>query len=137
MHNLCLAACILFFCIEFNVAFNTFQFISGKGMITTLVLSHWNITLQAQSYDIPHGQPVFVLNYPLYVECLTREFQLPFWNLWFKAAGKAACIQPNQLYYWYKTDLSFEEYECLSFYCTLESPIYWHTCIKVTLSNCK
>ena len=46
-------------------------------------LSHWNITPQAQSYDIPPGhiilatgQPVFALNYPLYVERLSRELHL-------------------------------------------------------------
>ena len=43
-----------------------------------------NTIWKAQSYDIPSGhiilatsQPVFALNYPLYVERLTREFQLP------------------------------------------------------------
>ena len=71
----------IFFCIGFNVPFNI------SGHIRTvpacnrgydnhfIVLSHWNITPQAQSYDIPPGhiilatgQPVFALNYPLYVE---------------------------------------------------------------------
>ena len=56
-------------------------------------MSHWNIT---QSYDIPPGniipamgQPVFAFNYPLYmyVERLTRELQLPIWNLRLDSAG--------------------------------------------------
>ena len=74
-----------------NVHLNTFQ-----GYIGTIpdcnrwynnqliVLSHWNITPPAQSYGIPPGhvilatgQPVFAFNYPLYVERLTKELQLP------------------------------------------------------------
>ena len=46
-----------------------------------IVLSHWNITPQVQSYDIPPGhinlttcQPAVALNYPLYVEHLTRDY---------------------------------------------------------------
>ena len=70
------------FCIEFDVP---------------IALSHWNITLQAQLYHIPSchinlatGQPVFALNYPLCVEHLTRELQLPIWNLWFDSAGQGS-----------------------------------------------
>ena len=58
------------------------------------MLSHWNITPHSQSNDIPPGhiipaagQPVFALNYPLYVERLTRELQLQIWNLWLDSAG--------------------------------------------------
>ena len=46
------------------------------------------------SYDIQPGhiilamgQPIFALNYPLYVEHLTRELQLPIWNLWCDSTG--------------------------------------------------
>ena len=59
-----------------------------------IVLSHWNITPQTQSYDIPpvhiiltKGQPVFVFNNPFYVKHLIRELELPIWNLWFDPAG--------------------------------------------------
>ena len=62
--------------------------------IQFIVLSHWSITPQAQQYEIPtghiilpKGQPVFVLNYLLYDECLTRELQLPILKLWFDSAG--------------------------------------------------
>ena len=70
------------------------------------MLSHWNITLHANSYDIPSshiilatGQAVLAMNYLLcdqkkFQKCqkskekhlsdehLTREFQLLIWNLW-------------------------------------------------------
>ena len=52
-----------------------------------IVLSYWNITPQVQSYDIRNRLTSFALNYSLYVECLTREIQLPIWNLWFDSAG--------------------------------------------------
>ena len=59
-----------------------------------IVLSHWNITPQALSCDISPGhiilatgQNVFSLNYPLYIERLTREFQLPICNFWLHSAG--------------------------------------------------
>ena len=58
-----------------------------------IVMYHWNITPQAHSYDISPGhiilatgQPVFLLHYPLYVECLTRELQL-LWNFWLDSTG--------------------------------------------------
>ena len=71
-----------------------------------IVLSHWNITPQAQSYDIPPGhislatdQSVFALTYPLYVERLTRELQLSIWNLWFDTAWNRTQLDytPNTL----------------------------------------
>ena len=53
------------------------------------MLSYWNITLQAQLYNIPPGliilatgQTVYGLNYPLYV----AELQLPVRNLLFDLA---------------------------------------------------
>ena len=49
-----------------------------------IALSHKHTTPQAPSYDIPPGQiilatgqPVFAMNYRLYVEHLTMELQLP------------------------------------------------------------
>ena len=70
---------LVFFCIGFNE--RTFQHISGHIKMVTIcnggfiMLSRWNITPQAHSYDILSGhiilatvQPVFALNYRLYVE---------------------------------------------------------------------
>ena len=59
-----------------------------------IVLYDWNITPQAQWYDILTGHiilatglSVFTLNYPLYVEHLTIEVQLPISNIWLESAG--------------------------------------------------
>ena len=68
-----------------------------------IVMSHYNITPQVQSYDIPPGhiilptgQPVFALNYPLYVECLTRKLQLPIWNIWLDSAGNRTRVSQTR-----------------------------------------
>ena len=69
----------------FNVPFNTFQVILERCLLVTdhiIVLSHWNITHQAQLYDITprlhysgnrSTRLKIVFNYPLYVEHLARE----------------------------------------------------------------
>ena len=64
-----------------------------------IVLSHWNTTTLAQSYDIPPGhiimetgQPVFALNYCLYNVC---RAWLPIWNAWFVSAGNRTRDLPD------------------------------------------
>ena len=71
---------LLFLLSGFNIPFNTFQVISGWCLLVT---DNHFIVLSIV-YDIPPGhiiratgQPVFALNYTLYVEHLTRELQLP------------------------------------------------------------
>ena len=77
-----------FFVLDLVSPFNTFPVISGRSLLVTgydnhlIGMSHWNISLHSQSYDIPpshnilaKGQPgFFALNYPLYARIWQGSF---------------------------------------------------------------
>ena len=91
-------------CFGFNVPFNTFQVhirmipVCNKGYDNHfIVLSHWNIIPQTQSYDIILPVTLFLqkvdrflcwtTSYPLYIEHLISKLQLLIWNLLFDSGG--------------------------------------------------
>ena len=90
---------LLWFCVVFNVTFNTFQVISGRwlfaieAMITPLpiVLAHWNRNIKPQAKKVAwYPNPVTLfwqhVNQFLRWTTLTGELQLPLWNILFDSA---------------------------------------------------
>ena len=84
-----------FFVLGLTSIFNTFQSACNRGYILydnyLMVLSRWNITDTVVWFPVrSHDSTSFCVElYPLdveHVERLTRELQLPIWNLWFDSA---------------------------------------------------
>ena len=87
----------------FYIPFNTFQVVSGRCLLITgydnqplcsvVSLKYhsagtvtWNDPISPGHILLATGQSGFALNYPFYVERLSREIQLPIWNLWLDSA---------------------------------------------------
>ena len=99
---------VLLMLLIFEGIFSFFQHISGhirtvpaynRGFDNHfIVLHYWNITPQG-TISCPvtlfwqRVNQFFALKYPLYAELLTRELQLPIWNLWW--ASQTRSERPN------------------------------------------